>query len=73
MNNSVLFVPDEGTILSCIASGGPENTFEWFLDGEVIENATIATLTLNQVVGGEYTCRVSNPAGSGNTSIILTG
>ena len=60
-------------ILDCIASGGPNNTFEWLLDGEVIENETTATLTLNQVIGVEYTCRVSNAAGSGNASITITG
>ena len=73
MNNSVLFVSNEAVILDCIARGGPENTFEWLVDGGVIENETVATLTLDQVIGAEYTCRVSNAAGSGNASITLTG
>ena len=71
-NNSVLFDPNESTVLNCFASGGPNNTFEWLLDGDLIENAS-DTLTLDEVVGGEYTCRVSNAAGSGSASITLTG
>ena len=72
VNNSVFLVPSETVILNCIASGGPNNTFEWLLDGDLIENETTATLTLNQVIGAEYTCRVSNAAGSGNASITIT-
>ena len=72
MNNTILFDPNESTVLNCIASGGPNNTFEWFIDGDLIENAS-DTLTLNEVVGGEYTCRVSNAAGTGNASTTLTG
>ena len=73
VNNSVFLLPSETVILNCIASGGPNNTFEWLLDGGSIENETTATLTLNQVIGAEYTCRVSNAAGSGNASITIAG
>ena len=71
-NNTVLFDPNERTTLDCIASGGPNNTYEWFIDGDLIENAT-DTLNLIQVIGGEYVCQVSNAAGSGNASVTLSG
>ena len=73
MNMTLLYDPNESATLICMASRGPNNTFMWFFNGELIENVTMDTLTLNQVDGGEYTCQVSNAAGSGNASITLTG
>ena len=72
VNMTLLYDPNEPATLNCMASGGPNNTFMWFLDGESI-NETANTLVLSEVDGGEYTCQVSNAAGSENASIILTG
>ena len=72
-NMTVLFDPNEEATLNCQASGGPNNTFLWFFEGEVIERATTDILNLNQVEGGEYTCQVSNAAGSENAKLVLTG
>ena len=72
VNMTLLYDPNEPTALNCIASGGPNNTFMWYLDGELI-NETSNTLVLSEVEGGEYTCQVSNDAGSENASIILIG
>ena len=73
VNMTVLFDPNEEATLNCKASGGPNNTFLWFFDGEAIEGATTDVLNLNQVEGGYYTCQVSNVAGSENAKIVLTG
>ena len=70
---TLLYDPNEPATLNCMASGGPNNTFMWFLEGESILNETANTLVLSEVAGGEYTCQVSNAAGSENASIILTG
>ena len=70
---TLLYDPNEQATLNCMASGGPNNTFMWFLDGESILNKTANILVLSEVDGGEYTCQVSNAAGSENASIILTG
>ena len=70
---TLLYDPNEPATLNCVASGGPNNTFMWFFDGELIENELDDTLALSEVEGGEYTCRVSNVAGSENASVILTG
>ena len=69
---TLLYNPNEQTTLNCMASGGPNKTFMWYLDGELI-NETSNTLLLSEVEGGEYTCQVSNAAGSENASIILIG
>ena len=73
VNMSVLFDPNEAVTLNCMSRGGPNNTFLWFFDGQVIESATTDVLSLDQVEGGEYKCRVNNAAGSENARIVLTG
>ena len=72
INNRTLYLPDEEVTLNCNARGGPNNTFTWFFDDEVIQN-TMDTLTIHSVEGGQYTCQVSNTAGSENASITLIG
>lgn len=73
VNMTTFYDPNETATLNCMASGGPNNTFVWFLDAKVIENEVANTLTLSDVEGGEYTCQVSNAAGSESASITLTG
>lgn len=70
---TLLFEANAPATLNCLASGGPNNTFSWFVDGQLIQNETATSLILYQVDGGEYTCTVSNAAGSDNASITLTG
>ena len=72
-NGFLLYDPNEPATLNCMASGGPNNTFMWFLDGELIEMELSNTLNLIQVEGGEYTCEVSNAAGSESASLVVTG
>ena len=72
VNMTLLYDPNESTTLNCMASGGPNNTFMWYLDGE-LRNETSNTLVLSEVEGGEYTCQVINAAGRENASITLTG
>ena len=69
---TLLYDPNQPATLNCMASGGPNNTYMWFLDGE-LSNETSSTLVLSEVEGGHYTCQVNNAAGSENASIILTG
>ena len=66
---------DDIVILMCISSGGPNNTYKWVKDSEVIlDSETSDTLTLiiaNGSSGGNYTCTVSNVAGSDSASTTL--
>ena len=53
-------------ILTCSTSGGPDNGYQWLRSNETLSNSSV--LTLDPVVGGEYTCTVTNLAGSGNAT-----
>ena len=53
-------------ILTCSTLGGPDNEYQWLRSNETLSNSSV--LTLDSVVGGEYTCTVTNLAGSGNAT-----
>ena len=73
MNNTLLFDPNEPAVLTCTARGGPGNTYRWFFNSGLIEDERADNLNLIEIEGGNYVCRVDNAAGSGSTSILLTG
>jgi hypothetical protein len=54
--------------------GGPNNTYQWQFNGTNLDEETLPTLMIPNVTadsGGEYTCVVSNLAGSHNDSTFL--
>ena len=63
-----------GTIeFTCSTQGSPNNTYQWQKDGDLIEE-TSTTLTISNITavnGGNYTCVVSNAAGTGSSAAIL--
>ena len=64
----------ENITLSCAGQGGPNNSFVWEKNGEVLSGKNENQLTLmvvNGSSGGVYTCTVSNAAGSGSASTTL--
>ena len=66
----------EGTTatLVCTSSGGPNNTYQWQENGEILNGQNSNILTLPNVTastGGIYTCIVSNIAGSNNASTYV--
>ena len=65
---------NDTAMLMCTSSGGPNNTYEWIKDGTILDGETSDTLILinaNALSGGNYTCTVSNAAGSGSASTTL--
>ena len=59
---------------SCSAQGGPDNGYQWQYDGVVLMDETNTTLTIDDiraVNGGNYTCVVSNAAGSDSATAAL--
>ena len=61
-------------VLECSSFGGPNNAFQWQLNGLDIIGETQSTLTLPNVqasTGGMYTCVVTNAAGSDDISTFL--
>ena len=60
--------------LDCSARGGPNNTFQWTLQGRVISNISqIQFPFITGSDGGLYTCRVTNAAGFFTNSALITG
>ena len=56
----------------CFAMGGPNNTYNWMKDTEIIGNeSTIFVTDINASSGGSYTCSVSNDAGNDSASTNL--
>ena len=60
--------------LNCLSEGGPELEYTWTFSGGMIDNANTSMLTIANVTtsdGGEYTCSVSNDAGSNMETITV--
>ena len=58
-------------VLNCQADGGPQLNYAWAFSGNEI--GSTQTLTINNVNaanGGDYTCTVTNDAGSSDSDII---
>ena len=71
---NMVFNRGDNVTLNCSAQGGPDNTYQWQRSGTDLDNEAMQTLTITQISamdGGEYTCVVSNAAGSGNASTLL--
>ena len=57
---------------NCSAMGGPEISFTWMKDEEIIGNeSTLSVSDIDASSGGNYTCTVSNAAGNDSDSITL--
>ena len=65
---------NDNVTLTCSNDGGPDNTYGWMKNGAVLDGETGDTLTLtaiNASSGGDYTCNVSNAAGSDSGNVML--
>ena len=67
-----MYLQGEQLKLSCLSEGGPQLEYSWiFSDSEI---GTSANLTINNVSalnGGDYTCNVTNDAGSESYTITI--
>ena len=64
----------DSVTFTCLAEGGPGNSYQWQRGGVNLENETSENLTLSDVNitdGGDYTCVASNSAGNGNATATL--
>ena len=56
----------------CGALGGPQNTYLWIKDEDIIGNESTLVITeIDASSGGSYTCSVSNAAGNDSASTTL--
>ena len=61
--------------LNCSSEGGPQLEYTWTFSGSIITNANSNILTIDNITskGGNYTCNVTNNAGSDNNTITVYG
>ena len=60
--------------LNCSSKGGPVLKYTWLLSGSISPIAYVSTLVINNVSttnGGDYTCNVTNNAGTENDTITV--
>ena len=63
-------------MLTCLAMGGPNNSFSWTREpgGAEIAITPAQNVSINNALsGGEYLCTVTNAAGSDNASVMING
>ena len=63
----------DNVTLICSASGGPEISFLWDMNGENIvgNDRTLNLVDIDASYGGDYTCIVSNTAGTDSATATL--
>ena len=69
-----LYDQGEQLQLNCLSEGGPVLEYTWLFSGNTIPNANTSTLTINNVNttnGGNYTCNVTNDAGTDSNTITV--
>ena len=63
--------------MTCTASGGPNNTFYWFMGGVArLSQSTDGILNITDITatnGGVYECVVNNTAGNSSANITIYG
>ena len=62
--------------LNCSSEGGPQLEYTWTFSGSIITNTNSNILTIDNITtsnGGNYTCNVTNNAGSDNNTITVYG
>ena len=70
----ILYNQGEQLQLNCSSEGGPVLEYTWLLSDNIIPNANVSTLTINSVTttyGGDYTCNITNSAGTDSDTITV--
>ena len=59
-------------MLNCLSEGGPQLEYSWIFSSNQIASTPILTVdNVNVSNGGEYTCNVTNEAGSESDTITV--
>ena len=70
----ILYNRGEELQLNCSSEGGPVLAYTWLLSGDIIPNANMNTLTIDNVNtthAGDYSCNVTNDAGTDSDTITV--
>ena len=71
---NTLYNQGEQLQLNCSSGGGPVLDYTWLLSDIIIPNANTITVTIDNVStshAGDYTCKVTNSAGTDSDSITV--
>ena len=71
---NILYNQGEQLQLNCSSGGGPVLDYTWLLSDIIIPNANTSTVTIDNVStshAGDYTCKVTNSAGTDSDSITV--
>ena len=69
-----LYNQGEQLQLNCLSEGGPILEYSWLFSGDIIPNANMNTLTIDNVNtthAGDYSCNVTNDAGTDSDTITV--
>ena len=70
----ILYNQGEQLQLNCLSEGGPILEYSWLFSGDIIPNADMNTLTIDNVNtthAGDYSCNVTNDAGADSDTITV--
>ena len=69
-----LYNQGDRLLLNCTSEGGPQLEYNWLFLDDVISNSSIIIIDdINTSHIGNYTCTVSNDAGTDNDTITIYG
>jgi hypothetical protein len=71
---NITYTQGDMAILECTSLGGPNNAYQWQINGSIVNGETTGTLMLPNVTsstGGMYTCIISNIAGNDSASTFV--
>ena len=72
----ILTNQSDDEMFTCMSGGGPGNSFQWYLNRELLLNETSSNISITMVTAsdaGEYNCTVTNTAGGGSDVAMLIG
>ena len=72
--HNAVFNDGDSINLTCLADGGPGNTYQWTFNGSLLDNRNdhlVLPFIDASENGGNYTCTVTNAAGSGSDSTVV--
>ena len=72
MIGNTLYSQGNQLTLNCTSGGGPQLEYIWVFLGSIISNSPVLIIdNVNTIHGGDYTCAVTNDAGSSDATVTV--